>query len=70
MNETAKSRIFLILSVLLGLLAAACGGPRGEPPLKDATIGGSFTLIDHNGRQVRDTDFAGKYRIVYCGFAN
>jgi protein SCO1 len=70
MNETAKSRIFLILSVLLGLLTAACGGAREEPPLKGATIGGPFTLIDHNSRPVRDTDFAGKYRIVYFGFAN
>ena len=70
MNETAKSRIFLILSVLIGLFAAACSGAREEPPLKGAAIGGPFTLIDHDGRQVRDSDFAGKYRIVYFGFAN
>ena len=70
MNETAKSRIFLVLSLLLGLAVAACGTPREEPPLKGAAIGGAFTLTDHNGRQVGDQQFAGKYRIVYFGFAH
>ncbi|TFI59523.1 redoxin domain-containing protein [Sphingomonas parva] len=70
MNETAKSRIFLILSLFLGVLAAACSDARQEPPLQGAAIGGPFTLTDQNGRQVRDSDFAGKYRIVYFGFAN
>ena len=70
MNETAKSRFFLLVSLVIGLLVAACGGAREEPPLKGAAIGGAFTLTDHNGRQVRDSDFAGKYRIVYFGFAH
>jgi protein SCO1/2 len=70
MNETAKYRIFLVLSLLVGLIVAGCSAPREEPPLKDAAIGGAFTLTDHNGRQVRDTDFAGKYRIVYFGFTH
>ena len=70
MNESAKPRIFLILSLLLGLLAASCGGAAEEPPLKGARIGGAFTLTDQNGRQVSEGDFNGKYRIVYFGFAN
>ena len=70
MNESVKPRIFLILSLLLGLLAAACGGPAEEPPLKGARIGGAFTLTDQDGRQVSDRDFSGKYRIVYFGFAH
>ena len=69
MNETAKSRIFLVLSLLFGLAVAACGAPREEPPLQGAAIGGAFTLTDHQGRQVRNEQFAGKYRIVYFGFA-
>jgi protein SCO1/2 len=68
MNESAKSRIFLILSLLFGLALAACG-TREEPPLKGAKIGGPFTLVNQNGRQTSDRDFAGKYRIVYFGFA-
>ncbi|QAY76901.1 SCO family protein [Sphingosinicella sp. BN140058] len=71
MNETAKSRFFLLLSLLLGFLVASCSqGPQQDPPLKGAAIGGPFTLIDQNGKQVRDQDFAGKYRIVYFGFAH
>ena len=70
MNETAKPRIFLMLSLFLGLFAAGCGqAPPQDPPLKGAAIGGAFTLVDQNGHQVRDQDFAGKYRIVYFGFA-
>jgi protein SCO1/2 len=68
MNE-AVSRFFLLLSMLASLALAACSGPAEEPPLKGATLGGAFTLTDHNGRQVSERDFAGKYRIVYFGFA-
>jgi protein SCO1/2 len=70
MNETAKSRIFLILCLFFGLLASACGGPKPEPPLKDAAIGGPFTLTDQNGRAFRDSNLAGKYAIVYFGFSH
>jgi protein SCO1/2 len=67
MNETPpKRRIVLMLSLLL----AACSGAAGEPPLKGARIGGPFALIDQNGRTVRDSDFAGKYRIVYFGYTH
>jgi protein SCO1/2 len=71
MNETRKPRLFPWLSLLLGLALAACGGTgAGEPPLKGAKIGGPFTLVNQEGRQVTDGDFAGKYRIVYFGFAH
>jgi protein SCO1/2 len=69
MNEPAKSRIFLILSLFLGLSVAACQGSPEEPPLAGARIGGPFTLVNQEGRQVSDRSFAGKYRIVYFGFA-
>ncbi|HEX4738200.1 MAG TPA: SCO family protein [Allosphingosinicella sp.] len=68
MNDRAKSLTFL-LSLLLVVPAVSCG--RSEPPpLQDASIGGSYTLTDQNGRTVRDTDFAGKYRIVYFGYTH
>ena len=69
MNET---RVFArILPGLLALLLAACspaGGGAGEPPLEGASIGGPFTLTDQNGRRVSDTDFKGKYRLIYFGY--
>jgi protein SCO1 len=70
MNETAQPRILLILSMLLGLLLAGCSGAGEEPPLKGASLGGPFTLINQDGKQVSDRDFAGKYRIVYFGFTH
>jgi cytochrome oxidase Cu insertion factor (SCO1/SenC/PrrC family) len=33
-------------------------------------IGGSFTLIDHNGQRRTDTDFRGKVLLVYFGFTS
>jgi protein SCO1/2 len=70
MNDPAKSRIFLILSLLAGLLAASCGQEAQEPPLKGAAIGGPFALVDQSGRTATDRQFDGKYRIVYFGFAH
>ncbi|MDV3458580.1 SCO family protein [Sphingomonas sp. HF-S4] len=67
MAERAMYRLFPALALLLPL--AACGtGTTGEPPLAGARIGGTFALTDQNGKTVRDTDFAGKYRIVYFGY--
>lgn len=71
MNETMPERFFLFLPMLLALLLSACGaGKADEPPLAGANIGGPFTLVDQNGRQVSDRDFRGRYRIVYFGFAS
>ncbi len=39
-----------------------------EPPLQGALIGGPFTLTDQDGRNVKDTDFEGKYRLIYFGY--
>jgi protein SCO1/2 len=70
MNESARPRLFLPLSLLFGLLVAACGAqPAEKPPLEGASIGGPFALVNQDGRQVSDRDFQGKYRIVYFGFA-
>jgi protein SCO1/2 len=65
-------RASLILG--LGLALAGCGGPAApaadpRPPLEGAKIGGPFTLTDQDGKTVRDTDFAGKYRLVYFGYS-
>jgi protein SCO1/2 len=70
MNETARPRIFLFLLLLLGLGVGACSKPPAEPaPLAGARIGGPFTLTDQNGRKVSNSDFDGRYRLVYFGFS-
>ncbi|MCW5646250.1 MAG: SCO family protein [Sphingopyxis sp.] len=64
-------RASLILS--LGAMATACNppadAPAATPPLEGARIGGPFTLTDQNGNTVRDTDFAGQYRLIYFGYS-
>jgi protein SCO1 len=78
MNRRAMSQpLIRRLPTLLGaaLLAAtvtlsACGSaaPVEAPPLQGAKIGGPFTLVGKDGKDVRWSDFDGKYRIVYFGF--
>ena len=66
MNESAPMRMACLIS--FALLLAACGREAGPGPLEGATMGGPFTLTDQNGRRVSDSQFAGKYRLVYFGF--
>nr|WP_243395632.1 SCO family protein [Sphingomonas oleivorans] len=50
----------------MGAGLSACG--RETPPLAGAKIGGPFTLTDQDGRRVSDSQFAGRYRLVYFGY--
>jgi len=52
-------------------LPAACtgGGQAAEPPLAGAAIGGPFELVDSAGKTVRWSDYDGRYRMVYFGYA-
>lgn len=65
------ARASLMLAAAAALAACDGAAPAGDarPPLAGARIGGPFTLTGHDGRTVRDTDFAGKYRIVYFGYS-
>ena len=61
---------FRPLLLCLALALGACGPAAGtsEPPLTGARIGGPFTLVDQDARQVSDRDFAGRYRLMYFGY--
>ncbi len=60
------NRIFATLLILL--LAACQPASAPTPPLQGARMGGAFSLIDQAGARRADTDFTGKYRIVYFGY--
>ncbi|UZK65242.1 SCO family protein [Sphingomonas sp. M1-B02] len=62
------NRNLLASIVAFALPLAGCGGAPEQPPLAGARIGGGFALTDQDGKTVRDTDFAGRYRIVYFGY--
>jgi protein SCO1/2 len=65
--------LWLVLGLAV-VIAGALGWMRfASPPaaagnLAGASIGGSFALLDQNGRTVRDTDYAGRYRLIYFGY--
>jgi len=73
MNRGAMSTRarFLALSLAIALLGGCGEGalPAGEPPLAGASIGGPFELVDSTGKTVRWSDFDGKYRVLYFGYA-
>lgn len=72
MNESASRPAVALIGIILALLIVGCAQrsapPAEDPPLKGASMGGPFTLTDQDGRRVSDTQFAGKYRLVYFGF--
>jgi protein SCO1/2 len=58
-----------LIGILAGvLLLSACGG-KAPYELDGANIGGPFALIDQDGKTIRWSDFDGKYRLVYFGYA-
>ncbi|MGB3740025.1 MAG: SCO family protein [Pontixanthobacter sp.] len=61
-------------AMLVTTALSACGIGDTPPdltqaPLYGSAITGGFTLTDENGKETRWTDFAGKYRIIYFGYA-
>ncbi len=68
-QKLVRSSGLLMMTAMLAACNAPSGNTAATPPLAGAKIGGPFTLTDQDGRTVRDTDFAGKYRLVYFGYS-
>ncbi|XP_078446917.1 electron transport SCO1/SenC family protein [Wolffia australiana] len=51
-------------------LKASSVAPKQGPSVGTAAIGGAFTLVDQNGKQVTDKDFLGKWTLIYFGFTH
>lgn len=79
MNKQTKTR--LRRTALLSLLALIVGAgiayvqiqlaqktPHKPMAVAGADIGGSFTLIDQNGKTVTEKDFSDSYKLIYFGF--
>jgi len=71
--------VFLPLLVLVTVIAAGAlwylGNPPTQPGVKSVTltvaptnIGGPFTLTDQNGARRSDTEFRGKYMLIFFGY--
>ena len=68
-QKLVRASLIVALTATLAGCNAPADAPPATPPLEGARIGGPFTLTDQNGKTVRDTDFAGKYRLVYFGYS-
>jgi protein SCO1/2 len=60
-------RPFVIAAALA--LSACTASASEEPPLAGARLGGPFALVNQDGRPVTDQSFAGRYRLMYFGYA-
>lgn len=70
-NPYAIARTGLAAILMWGAAACSQEAPvdPGEPPLAGATIGGDVALVDEEGKDVSFSDYDGKYRMVYFGYA-
>lgn len=68
-QKLVRASLILFFGAALAACNAPGDAPAAKPPLEGARIGGPFTLTDQDGKTVRDSDFAGRYRLVYFGYS-
>jgi protein SCO1/2 len=64
------SRGGLTYLLIAALLAALAGGPAAADSGPPISFGGPFALVDQDGRARSDTDFAGRYLLVFFGYTH
>lgn len=52
------------------MMAAREAAQSAAPPVAGSTVGGAFSLIDHNGQAVTHESWPGKYKLVFFGFTH
>ncbi|TXL81889.1 SCO family protein [Vineibacter terrae] len=67
MSRNAKLALAAWIVVLIGF-AGWIGVQFSQDSGGGPTIGGPFTLTDHNGKRVTEADFKGKPTLIYFGF--
>jgi len=58
-----------LLAFIVGAVTLAIYTDRRETP-QVASVGGPFTLVDHNGKRVTERDLLGKPSLVFFGFTH
>lgn len=56
------------LALALAISGCGRGDPAAAPPLAGAKLGGTFRLVDQDGRATTGARFAGRYRVFYFGY--
>ncbi len=61
---------FIVWRMVGPVAATKVGAVSSTRVATNVSIGGPFSLTDHTGREVRDTDFRGKLLLVFFGYGN
>lgn len=63
----------IAIAAVLSLVAAApsfAEGTTPQPPALESLFGGPFELVDHRGETRRDSDWDGRYRLIFFGYTH
>lgn len=67
-GESVSEAFLRQSATVFGMGGQATPSPGGVQLPQGMTLGGPFSLTDHNGRAVSERDFAGRFLLVYFGF--
>src|SRR5262249_44701376 len=63
--------VALVIGGIMGFMEMRAENlPAAMESMVTADIGGPLTLLNHDGQTPKDKDFAGKYMMIYFGFAS